>query len=119
MYARSRGASLLVSRFKYTYRKIELLGKFPELHEIGKQQSEIEIEIKKAKCVILPSNVPKQRWDIYIAVVLLIISIYVPLRVSFFEDFSYSNLVFELITDVSFFTDIALTFFTAYEKKNG
>jgi hypothetical protein len=28
-------------------------------------------------------------------------------------------LVFELITDISFFIDIILTFFTAIEKKNG
>jgi hypothetical protein len=75
--------------------------------------------LKKVKCVILPTNVLKQRWDIYIAMILLIISIYVPLRVSFFDDFSYGKLVFELITDLSFFIDIFLTFFTAIEKKNG
>jgi len=75
--------------------------------------------LKKAKCVILPSNVYKQRWDIYIAFILLIIAIYVPLRVSFFDSFSYGRFVFEMITDVSFFIDILLTFFTAIERKNG
>jgi len=67
----------------------------------------------------LPSNVAKQRWDLYIATILLVIALYVPLRVSFFDDFSYGKLVFELITDLSFFIDIVLTFFTAIEKKNG
>jgi hypothetical protein len=37
MNQRARGASLLVSKFKNTRRKIELLGKFPEANEIGKQ----------------------------------------------------------------------------------
>jgi len=95
------------------------LGKYPEANEIGKQQSDIDIELKNVKCVILPSNVAKQRWDIYIALILLVISLYVPLRVSFFDDFSYGKLVFELVTDMSFFIDILLTFFTAIEKKNG
>lgn len=44
---------------------------------------------------------------------------YVPLRVSFFDEFSYGKFVFELITDICFFIDIVLTFFTAIEKRNG
>ena len=118
-YRRAKGATHLVARLKYTRRKIELLGRFPEANEIGKQQEDIDIELRKARCIILPTNVYKQRWDIYIAIILLIISIYVPLRVSFFDNFSYGKFVFELITDISFFVDIFLTFFTAIEKKNG
>jgi len=45
--------------------------------------------------------------------------LYVPLRVSFFDEFSYGKFVFELITDICFFLDIVLTFFTAIEKRNG
>ena len=67
----------------------------------------------------MPSNVAKQRWDIYIGVIMLIIVFYVPLRVSFYDDFSYGKLIFECVTDISFFIDIILTFFTAVEKRNG
>lgn len=67
----------------------------------------------------MPSNTLKQRWDIYIAFLLLIITFYVPLRVSFYDDFDYGKFVFEMVMDVSFAFDIVLTFFTAFEKKNG
>jgi len=53
------------------------------------------------------------------ALLVLVIALYVPLRVSFFDGFDWGRFIFEVFTDLSFLIDIVLTFFTALEKKNG
>jgi len=55
---------------------------------------------------------------VYIGFLLVYTAIFVPLRISFFEDTSTEMLVFETFIDTCFITDIILTFFSAFEKKN-
>jgi len=55
----------------------------------------------------------------FMALLVLVIALYVPLRVGFFDGFTWGRFIFEICTDMCFFTDITLTFFTALEKKNG
>lgn len=58
-------------------------------------------------------NKYKQRWDIFIAFLLIITAFYVPIRVSFWDTTSTETLVVDLGMDFCFFMDIFLTFFTA------
>ena len=46
-------------------------------------------------------------------------AVYVPLRVSFYDDTSVAFFLFDSLFDVLFFLDIILTFFTAYHKRGG
>lgn len=55
----------------------------------------------------------------FMAVLVLVIALYVPLRVSFFDSFDWGRFCFETMTDLCFLVDLFLTFFTALEKKNG
>ena len=71
-----------------------------------------------AKGVILPTNKVKQWWDLLIIVLLLYTAIYIPIKVSFIEESYTAVFVFELLVDILFLTDVVLTFFTAFYKKN-
>ena len=66
----------------------------------------------------MPENKYKRYWNVYVGVLLLYTGIFVPLRVSFFENASDSFIVFETLIDFCFFVDIILTFMTAFERKN-
>jgi hypothetical protein len=61
------------------------LGKIPEAGEIGKQKSDIDKDLSEAKFIILPSNQTKNKWDMFMALLVLVIALYVPLRVSFLD----------------------------------
>jgi hypothetical protein len=73
---------------------------------------------RMAKGVILPTNKVKQWWDLLIIVLLLYTAIYIPIKVSFIEESYTAVFVFELLVDILFLTDVVLTFFTAFYKKN-
>ena len=74
------------------------------------------VDVKKAKCIIMPENKHKQRWDMVMGALLFYVGIFVPLRVAFFDEMTTFTLVIETIVDIFFATDLVLTFFTAYEK---
>ena len=67
----------------------------------------------------MPNDKYKQRWDIFIALLLIITAIYVPLRVSFYDGLNYTTLVCDTIFNLFFMFDITLTFFTAIQKRGG
>ena len=74
------------------------------------------VDVKKVKCIIMPDNKHKQRWDIFMGALLFYVGIFVPLRVAFFDEMTGFMLFLETSVDIFFATDIVLTFFTAYEK---
>ena len=55
----------------------------------------------------------------YIAFLLVFTASYVPVRVSFFDEVSNFMNFIEGCIDASFLLDIVLTFFSAYERKDG
>jgi hypothetical protein len=50
---------------------------------------------------------------------LLYTAIYVPVKVAFIEESTTAVFLFELMVDILFLTDVALTFFTAIYDKHG
>ena len=69
---------------------------------------------KEIKCIILPDNSIKKKWDLIIAVILIYTAIVLPFRVSFIDNDSefYKNL--DIFFDCMFGTDLILCFFSAY-----
>ena len=61
----------------------------------------------------MQNNVCKIVWDLWILLVLLVISLVVPYRLAFATSESYSWTVVYVTTDILFFIDIILTFFTS------
>jgi hypothetical protein len=72
----------------------------------------------ETKWIIMPNDVHKRRWNLWIGVLLVYTGIFVPLRVAFYDETTITLLLFECFVDACFLTDIVLTFFTAYEKNN-
>ena len=115
-YRRLRASSLLLHKLSDTRQRILVHGK---IANVDKYQGEAEIEIvdvKSVNCIILPDNIHKQRWDIFLGFLLIYVGAFVPLRVAFFDEMAGFMLFFETLIDLCFAVDIVLTFFTAYEK---
>lgn len=75
----------MIEKLFYLRKKIKLVGRLPDASEIKKKLEIANLERSDAICIIFPDNKHKQRWDIFIAVLLLITAVYVPLRVSFYD----------------------------------
>jgi potassium channel len=95
------------------------MGRMPDAAEIKLKEEQAELELQDAKNIIFPENKIKQRWDIFIAFLLIATAIYVPLRVSFFDQTTVVSLCFDFAFDFCFALDIVLTFFTAIQKRGG
>ena len=52
-------------------------------------------------------------WDLWILIILLIVSLIVPVRLAFVEEDSSSWFLFYIVTDLFFLIDIILTFNTS------
>ena len=74
------------------------------------------VSTENARCIILPDNKHKRRWDLWIGILLIYTGIFVPLRVAFYDEVGSITLVFESFVDACFITDIVLTYFTAFQK---
>jgi hypothetical protein len=109
----------MIEKLFYLRKKIKLVGRLPDASEIKKKLEIANLERNDARCIIFPDNKYKQRWDLFIAALLLITAVYVPLRVSFYDQTSISSLVFDTMFDLAFVLDIILTFFTALTKRAG
>jgi hyperpolarization activated cyclic nucleotide-gated potassium channel 2 len=94
--------------------KIKVFG-FPKNFKSAKKI----LNINEEKCYIHPNNVWKQRWMIWISILLLYSAIFVPVKVAFYDDSSNFMIGLDFFIDACFLTDIVLTFFSAYEKKDG
>ena len=54
-------------------------------------------------------------WDLYIILLLLYTAFFMPYKLAFIEDESFSIIVIDYIVDISFLIDIIVNFLTAYE----
>ena len=64
------------------------------------------------------SNKCKLAWDIFVLVVLLIVSMVVPIRLAFSTHDPWSWTIAYAIADLIFFIDLVLTFFTSISDDN-
>lgn len=76
------------------------------------------IETITPKCIIKPDDPIKQYWTLYISILLIYSVIFVPVKVSFYDESSMNMIIWDFIVDASFATDIVLTFFSGYERKD-
>ncbi|CAI2380725.1 unnamed protein product [Moneuplotes crassus] len=71
------------------------------------------------KCLILPSDIYKQYWDIFTSILVILISFIVPYRVAFIDEEETDEWTYILLSlDCCFFIDICLNFFTVYINEN-
>lgn len=110
---RAYGASQIVMKLKHIKEKILLFG-------IPREDSKRNNLIKTItpKCIIKPDDPIKQYWTLYISILLIYSVIFVPVKVSFYDESSMNMIIWDFIVDASFATDIVLTFFSGYERKD-
>jgi hypothetical protein len=71
----------------------------------------------RAKCMIYSDDKKKIYWDIFIALLLIIVCVIIPFRLAFIEEYNYNWEVTYYIFDLFFFFDIILTFNTTYTSE--
>lgn len=57
-------------------------------------------------------------WQLLIGLLLIYTAIFVPVRIAFIEQAALPVIIFELVVDSLFITDLFLTFFIAIERNN-
>lgn len=67
----------------------------------------------KTKCIIMRNNVYKLAWDMFVLVILLIVSMVVPVRLAFSSNEPFVWFLIFMIADCIFAIDLVLTFFTS------
>lgn len=67
----------------------------------------------KPYCIILPTSKWKLIWDIFILILLLIVSILVPFRLAYFPTEDKKWVIIYTSIDSFFLIDIIITFFAA------
>lgn len=70
-------------------------------------------KIGHLRCLILPENKWKIKWDFWLIFVLIFVAFTLPYRIAFSEDDDTTWTVINFIVDFSFVIDIMITFFTA------
>lgn len=97
-------------------RKALLPDETGEIHGLSNMLANTELQIKSSKkrCLISLDSTFKKVWDTISTVLLIFTFVYLPIRLTFLLDVKdRPNLEFmELLTDIFFFVDIILNFFT-------
>lgn len=112
---KARGVNLILRLFQEAKGQIKVQGTL-NIKNNNVDTQDLIPRTYDTKYVIMPESPKKQRWDILIALLLVYTGLAVPLRVAFYDIASPGFIVFELLIDFCFITDIVLTFFSAYEK---
>ena len=99
--------------------KFDKLSKYTSIIDFLQLYSGTPTVVSQKQCIIHHGNKYKIVFDLWILVLLLIVSLIVPVRLAFAEKDSNDWFIFYIITDTFFFIDIVLTFFTSVtdEKK--
>ena len=66
--------------------------------------------------VLYPIGRKRLVWDVYLSLLLLVVSITTPWNIAFFDDPMIDNIAFDLLVDASFLTDLIINFNTAFYK---
>ena len=99
--------------------KFDKLTRYTSIIDFLQLYSGTPTPVVQKKCIIHHGNKYKIVFDLWILLLLLIVSLIVPVRLAFAEKDSSDWFMFYIITDTFFFVDIVLTFFTSVtdEKK--
>ena len=71
-----------------------------------------------SKWIIRANNTYKIIWDVFVLGLVLCVSLVVPTRLAFATSESVGWFIFYVCSDIIFFIDIVLTFFTTVSDKN-
>ena len=71
-----------------------------------------------SSCIIMRSNKCKLAWDIFVLIILLVVSMVVPVRLAFAEHDPLSWTLAYTVADIIFAIDLILTFFTSISDEN-
>ena len=80
--------------------------------------SETPVSNSSGKCIIPLNNRFKIIWDILVLVLVLVVSIIVPTRLAFATSEPITWVIFYAVTDLIFFIDIIITFFTSISDRD-
>ena len=69
-------------------------------------------------CIIMRSNKCKLAWDIFVLIILLVVSMVVPIRLAFSTYDPLSWTIAYTVADSIFAIDLILTFFTSISDEN-
>ena len=89
--------------------KLDKLSKYTSIIDFLQLYSGTPTVVSQKKCIIHHGNKYKIFFDLWILVLLLIVSLIVPVRLAFAEKDSNDWFMFYIITDTFFFVDIVLT----------
>lgn len=97
-----------------------MFGTIKEKNATDSNEDEL-LKIKKAKCIILPTNKHILRWSLWVSLLLIYTALAVPVKVSFADSdvTPTPEILFDTIMDCCFIIDIILTFFSAIERPDG
>ena len=126
---KAKGASIIIRKIRDQNQKLFLQGftqrenlnfkEDPQILELVNADDINAAKLKDAQGLILPSNMYKQGWDIFIMVLLMYTAIFVPIKVAFVTNSSNAMFVFDLLVDLFFLADIVFTFFSVAEDERG
>lgn len=83
----------------------------------GYRLRDIYPEIAK-KFLLMPDDTIKTKWEIFISFILIFTAITTPFRIAFVDKDSNGWIVVNYLVDFSFFADIIMCFFCAFEDEN-
>ena len=117
-FEKAKGGALILAKFRDIQEKIHVYGSLSQQKKFTDEETVTIKDIDKAKCIINPNAKWKVYWNYIIALWLVYVAIFVPLRVAFQDETTSNWIVFDCVVDAFFITDIFFTFFTALEKPN-
>jgi hyperpolarization activated cyclic nucleotide-gated potassium channel 1 len=80
----------------------------------------VEGRVVQPVCMLLPSSTFKQVWNAFVVVLLIYTATVMPYHMAFVETQSTGQwFIIDAVIDVSFFLDIIVVFFSAYEEDDG
>ena len=88
------------------------------MDDIVNLYSETTVSNSRGKCIIPMNNKLKIVWDIFVLILVLVVSIIVPTRLAFATSDPIEWVIFYAVTDTLFFLDIIITFFTSINDKD-
>jgi hypothetical protein len=91
--------------------------KFGTTRNLLAEENRLLIESRNccSKFILSPEGHFHKVWDLYVIFLLLYTAFFTPYKLAFIDEETFTIYVFELIVDLSFWTDIVVNFLTAYE----